>query len=332
MAWSMVVAEPIGVIVGIFCGRLAANHGREIARKWGWPEVIGGMAGAALGHYLANAATKLVINIAMADAVGAGANVTVTSPTTSLIHALAEGISQVVPGLGDVTIQQAIAETLSTPVASEALQQYSDAVTSLPQSDGYYQPYSDPTMLQVIADAQMGPTCGLETVENLAQISCPGVDNALSDRCITAGWLDQNGHLPMERYQPLLQSIGIPSQWIDARDFQTMLNVVSQPGCAIGLYGDAFYLDEAYQTDPASHEVNPSRYFHAITLTEPYVNGQGRVVGFIGLDSNRPGQPMFYGFEKLWKFIEGSLQMAGPFAMQALAVFPGSPFGMHGVA
>jgi hypothetical protein len=162
-----------------------------------------------------------------------------------------------------------------------------DVTQALPANDlppqATYLPYSDPNVLQSIADSQGSlPICGLETIENMVQIHCPGVSNALSDQCIASGWLDVNGHLPMERYQPLLQSINVPSQWINANDFQTMLSITSQPGGSIGLYGDAFYLDSIYQKNPLDHTANPTKYFHAITLEEPWVNGQGETIGFIG--------------------------------------------------
>jgi len=337
MPWSMPIAEPVGVIVGVVCGRLAANHGRKLARGWGWPEVVGGMLGAAVGHYLASAVTKLVVNTVMADPAGAAANVSVTSPTASLGHALFEGFSQFLPDLDHDTIWQTIHEAFDTPEVSEALQDYGDSFASpqldsshlhpsplegLPQIDTY-RPYSDPAFLQSIADSQGSlPICGLETIENMVQIHYPGISNSLSDQCIASGWLDANGHLPMERYQPLLQSVGISSQWISANDFQTMLSIASQSGGTIGLYGDAFYLDSTYQVDALDHAANPDKYFHAITLEEPWVNGRGETVGFIGVDSNHPGRSMFYTFAQLQKFVQGSPQKLGQFAMQALAILP----------
>jgi hypothetical protein len=367
MPHSMVLAEPIGLIAGIVAGRVGGRFGRYVAQELGVPTWIGGLVGAAASHYLSAAVTKAIINTTLIDPVGGTANVTVTSPLTSVAHGLFDALTDAIPDLGgwlgellnDSSLVDAVGEFLSDALpttsdevrealaeagvdpamysseqidalttnfsqANAPLQQYGESVTMSPQPDGYYQPYSDSTMLQAIADSQgYLPICGLENVENMIQVHYPGIDNALSNRCIDAGWLDANGHLPMERYQPLLQAMGVPSQWIDARDFQTIFNIVSQPGCAVGVYGDAFYLDQGYQINPIDHAANPAKYFHAITLTEPWVNGHGEVVGFVGLDSNRPGRLMFYSFEQIWKFVEGNPRKAGQFAMQALATLPG---------
>lgn len=89
------------------------------------------MLGAAVGHYAASAVTKLVVNTVMVDPTRAAVNVSMTSPTTSLGHALFEGFSQFLPDLDHNTIWQAIQEAFDTPEVGEALQNYSNAVDQL---------------------------------------------------------------------------------------------------------------------------------------------------------------------------------------------------------
>ncbi|MBZ4421693.1 hypothetical protein [Myxococcus sp. RHSTA-1-4] len=78
MPYSMVVAEPAGLIAGVIVGRVGGHLGRFIAEECGLPTWFGGMLGAAGCHYLSAALTKLIINAGTADMAGAAANVAFT--------------------------------------------------------------------------------------------------------------------------------------------------------------------------------------------------------------------------------------------------------------
>jgi hypothetical protein len=270
------------------------------------------MAGAMLGHYIANAATKLVINIAMVDAAGAAANVTVTSPATSLAHALYEGFSQVLPGLEDGKIWEAIQEAFNTPEANEALQHYAEAILSLPETDGYNQLTASDDVrfgrslqpLEWMADCQGNrPICGVEGgVENPVQAAYPWVGNDISDRIVELMPQVADIGLPWESYQSLLWQNGIQSQWTGA-DLNIMFHTVVQPGCGVVIHGDPHFINP---------DVFPSLgSYHTVFLSEPWYDSAGNPLGYIGIDSasyslnERIGH---WTFEQVQRMIQGAPQ------------------------
>jgi hypothetical protein len=335
MAWSMVVAEPIGIVVGVVCGKLCAQYGRQICKSGDIPGWVGSMAGGLIGHYAASVLTKAVFNTVMVDPVGGAANVAVTSPATALLHSIYEGVTSVVPDLdGDGSLMKLIEQVFNDPEVQQSLAEIAAAVGGdavpaaapvVPSLDGHlhpapqpYLPYGDPLSLMSMADLQDLNTCGLETTENMAQVAGAMVDNTLSDRVILAGGCDPQAGFPMERYQPLLESVGCTSLWFDATDFDSILRTVSLPGGSVGFYGDAYYLG-----DPIYASGGPGQ-LHAITLTEPWVDpATGQTVGFIGLDSNHSGHAVGYTFDQLRSFISHSTLKHPQFIGKALRCLPG---------
>jgi hypothetical protein len=101
MPYSMVLAEPVGLVAGVVAGRVGGRIGRYFAEQLGIPTWLGGMISAATCHYLSAALTKAIINASLLDAPGGVANVAVTSPMTSVAHGLFDALSDAIPGLGE---------------------------------------------------------------------------------------------------------------------------------------------------------------------------------------------------------------------------------------
>jgi len=337
MAWSMVVAEPIGIVVGVVCGRLCAQYGRKICQSCDIPDWIGGVAGGLIGHYAASVLSKAVINTIMVDPVGGAANVAITSPSTALMHSIYEGVTSVVPDLdGDGSLMKFLEDLFNDPAIQVPLAQIEAAVVDdsslipsaapvLPCFDGHlhpaphpYVPYGDPLSLMSIADQQVLNTCGLETTENMAQIAGAPVGNDLSDRVIAMDGCNPMTGFPMDSYQSLLESVGCTSLWFDATDFDTILKVVGTPGGSVGFYGDAYYLG-----DPIYAQGGPGQ-LHAITLVEPWVDPTtGQTLGIIGLDSNHQGHAVGYSFDQLRCFVQHSTMRIPQYMGKALMCLPG---------
>jgi hypothetical protein len=339
MAWSMAVAEPIGIVVGVACGRLCANYGRQICKSNEVPDWLGGLAGGLIGHYAASVLTKAVFNTIMVDPVGGAANVAVTSPATALLHSIYEGVTSIIPDLdGDGSLMKLLQEVFNDPVVQEPLAQIASTVgrdtssvtpeASAPMTscaDGHphlpaqgYVPYSDPTSLISIADIQVLNTCGLEAIENMAQLAGAPVGNDLSQHVIQMGGCNPQVGFPMDSYRPLLEAVGCTSLWFDATDFDSIIKIVSSPGGSVGFYGDAYYLG-----DPIYTQGGPGQ-LHAITLVEPWIDpGTGQLVGVIGLDSNHQGHAMGYTFEQLRNFLQNSTLRIPRYQGKALMCLPG---------
>jgi len=294
---SMPIAEPVGVVVGIIAGRMGASLGKKLAAEWGLPAFLGATAGAVISHYIASALTKAVINGAMIDPVGGGANVAVTSPATSLIHGAFEAIIEVFPDLDFDQFADFFGEELiqaqpemnqllggapvdSFPVNSAGL----DQADAAGLHTGMFSDSRDPRFgkalqpLEQMADGQGNlPTCGVEGgIENPIQAAYPWVGNEISGRVIETMPQVITTGLPLENYQSLLWQNGIQSQWI-AADPGVMFNTVAQPGCGVVIHGDPHFINP---------EVFPNQgSYHTVFLSEPWYDSSGNPLGYVGIDS-----------------------------------------------
>jgi len=140
--------------------------------------------------------------------------------------------------------------------------------------------------VEVLADKQVGPTCGFEAIENIIQLF-HRVGNDLSQtdllprartvgaavRCPTGEALD------IHAYNWLLGQYGIPATWYAFNHNNVLLPAVSLNRGVI-LIVHAPYLDPLTYPDP-------SNVSHAIVLTHYYVNEfTGLIEGYVGMDSN----------------------------------------------
>src|SRR5882724_10268164 len=211
MPHSMVLAEPIGLIAGIVAGRVGGRFGRHVAQELGVPTWIGGLVGAAAAHYLSAAVTKAIINATLLDPVGGTANVTVTSPLTSVTHGLFDALTDAIPDLGgwlgelfnDSSLVDTVGEFLSDALPTtpdevrDALAEagIDPATYSSEQIDALTTNFSHASAshgeprfagfggVDLINDSQgMSPTCFPESVENIFQLyqgDVSGINNDL---------------------------------------------------------------------------------------------------------------------------------------------------------
>lgn len=331
---SMPIAEPVGVVVGVIAGRMGANLGKKLAAEWELPAFLGATVGAVISHYLASALTKAVINGAMIDPVGGGANVTVTSPITSLIHGAFEAIAEVFPDLdfdqfadffGEelVQAQPEINQLLdgapvdSFPMDSVGAGQVNAGSLHAGMSNQPHIVFGKALQpLEQMADCQGNlPTCGVEGgIENPIQAAYPWVGNDVSDRVIETMPQVATTGLPLDNYQFLLWQNGMQSQWV-AADPGVMFNTVTQPGCGVVIHGDPHFINP---------EVFPNRgSYHTVFLSEPWYDSSGNPVGYIGIDSapHDTGQRIIHvTFDQAQKMIEGAPSNA--YKGQALLTAP----------
>jgi hypothetical protein len=151
--------------------------------------------------------------------------------------------------------------------------------------------------IAAIADRQIGPTCGLEAVENIVQLFVPARNDlsrtTLEPMASRAGYLVWGVYGPeLVSYalQPLLASFGISTQWASL-DHQHLVDALAQNRVAIAVV-DAHYLDS---------NVYPFRKsWHAILITNYVTDPTGRtVVMYAGIDSNYGGQVLCWPLETL---------------------------------
>jgi len=144
-----------------------------------------------------------------------------------------------------------------------------------------------PVMVESLADAQQGPTCGFEAVENVIQLFRP-VPNSISGtdllwRADGRGgvlWQDDGPVLEPWAYQGLLADYGVAAEW-QVYDAQALVNAV-QANRGVLAVVDAHQLRPSYYPSPES--------WHAVTVTNVIADPHDHVVEFVGLDSNFPGK------------------------------------------
>jgi hypothetical protein len=308
--YSMIVAEPIGIAIGILAGRVGAAIGKNIAHQLDvpdWLKWVFPVSGAMLSHYIASATTKAIINAMALDPIGGVANVTVTSPATSILDGIYEALVEIFPDLaseldlhdilssvfeqsqpeleiitytGDIpTINVGTSDILELDGGMDAA-----SASETVRFSGGYQP------IEVIADSQgYLPSCGLETLENMVQSANPLLGNGLSDLALSMGY---QLPMPVEQYQYFLSSWGVPSQWVpfDPNTTHGMLLTSLSGNNTAALIGDPYYLNPDLYKTPG--------YFHAVTLRDPWI-ANGNPIGYIGIDSNLQGQPQYWTFEQV---------------------------------
>jgi hypothetical protein len=315
MVYTVPVAEALGGIVGIAVGRLCAKYGRQLASSNGVPEVVGAVAGSVIGHYLSGTVTKVCVNAMGLDVAGAAFSAGVSTPIIALGHGLFEGLTVAVTdlGLGELIgandLTQIVADTLSSADVQPHLQQLtslldnpSDSATAaVHHAAQHFSGSSQP--LEVIADMQVGPTCGLESIENLIQAKLDWVGNNFSDFVIQQGWYNPaTGGLRYDMYQQIMAHFGVNSQWVDVGS-GSVWNAVCGSDTGALVVGDPTFLDAHYSHWPP----------HAITLHKPWHDQYGQPVGYEGIDPNFEGRSFFWTFEQLRQF-----NAAGPLAGAAL--------------
>lgn len=321
---SMPIAEPVGVVVGVIAGRMGANLGKKLAAEWELPTFLGATVGAMISHYIASALTKAVINGAMIDPVGGGANLAVTSPATSLLHGAFEAISELFPGLdfdqfadffGEEMIQTQpeIDQLLSgAPVdsfpvdasgAAELAHHSSNAVQHGQLGDIRFTGFEH---VEHLADSQQGPTCVSEMAENIMQLDDPSLSNDAS------AWIQQITGTQGQRMDPgwivpLLEQRGIPAGWFDFDHGQ--IASALQSNQAVGIVGHSHFLTSSFvRYDQYSPDL------HCVTLTDVIKDGYGNITHYKGIDSNAQGQEVIWSAQA----IEGAVRNAGAWANKAL--------------
>jgi hypothetical protein len=96
---SIPIAEPTGFVAGIVGGRLGRQVGKDLAEKAKIPKWVGALVGTIIGHYFCNVIVTAAINLGMVDPAGGVANVTVTSPATSVGHGIVEALLEAISDL-----------------------------------------------------------------------------------------------------------------------------------------------------------------------------------------------------------------------------------------
>jgi len=298
MPHSMVLAEPIGLIAGIVAGRVGGRFGRHVAQELGVPTWIGGLVGAAAAHYLSAAVTKAIINATLLDPVGGTANVTVTSPLTSVTHGLFDALTDAIPDLGgwlgelfnDSSLVDTVGEFLSDALPTtpdevrDALAEagIDPATYSSEQIDALTTNFSHASAshgeprfagfggVDLINDSQgMSPTCFPESVENIFQLyqgDVSGINNDLVHQVVAharaMGWTDANGVILNEYHQHVFHSLGIPTELVEFDHQYFQIHLDRQCPIQQGV-------DSAYFNNPISGP-------HSVTLVDlkPDVDGR----------------------------------------------------------
>lgn len=142
--------------------------------------------------------------------------------------------------------------------------------------------------VHLLADLQVGPTCGYETIENIVQCFNPHISNNLSDQ-LQIDYPGEGGALNPEDYQKILNSYDIPSHWANF-DHEELVNALDD-NRPIVLVGDAHDLDSFAYPEPQS--------WHAITLSSVCRDLDGNLLGYRGIDSNFPGEEKFWSCSQI---------------------------------
>ncbi|HEY0038707.1 MAG TPA: hypothetical protein VGB66_18550 [Longimicrobium sp.] len=154
-----------------------------------------------------------------------------------------------------------------------------------------------PSLVRPIVDRQQGPTCGFEAVENVVQLFLPAGNNLSNGHLLRAaqryGALlqDSTGYLlHTGGYQSLLAEFGIATTW-HAFDQPALIAALQENRVAIAVV-------DAHQIDPRTYPAPQSG--HAVVITNFVVDPRGRVVvGYVGVDSNHPGEERWWGARSL---------------------------------
>ncbi len=143
-----------------------------------------------------------------------------------------------------------------------------------------------PVLVESLADAQQGPTCAAEAVENIVQLFYPAPNSIsgtdLIHRADSLGgvvWQADGPVLEPWVYQGLLANYGIPAEWHDF-DAQLLVDAVQANRGVLAVV-------DAHQLRPRTYQRPES--WHAVVVTNVIADSLGRVLEFVGLDSNFPG-------------------------------------------
>lgn len=91
--YSLIFAEPVGIVVGVACGRWGNRAGRRLALQCRLPERLGAFVGTAAAHYLGACLSKAAFNLLALDPLGGGINVALTSPASSVVHGVVDAVA-----------------------------------------------------------------------------------------------------------------------------------------------------------------------------------------------------------------------------------------------
>lgn len=140
--------------------------------------------------------------------------------------------------------------------------------------------------VEVLADAQQGPTCGLEAVENVIQLF-HRVPNTISGTTLFRAarrrgalvWDAEGPRLEPWAYPLLLADYGIQAEWHEF-EAQMLVNAVQENRGVLAVV-------DAHWLRPRDYPSTGS--WHAVVVTNVVADSSGRLVEFVGLDSNFPG-------------------------------------------
>jgi len=289
---SLVIAEPVGIVIGVIAGREGSRIGKKIAQQYDIPPFLGAMLGSFIAHYAVSAIVKGLINAGLLDVPGAATNIAVTSPLAAGAHGLIEGVLEFLPDLHDL---------IGNEITNALPDMINDVTTNIDSDNLHHSTLGfghSVQPIEIIADLQYGPTCGLEAIENMIQAANPNISNNISDylqhHLALKGINLRTEGLPMELYQDILGMYDIQSHWTSF-NHDTILNNLNRFGGTVAITGDGYYVDSANLT-PKS--------WHAITLTDPWrVEGQG-LIGYVGIDSNHPNQAYGYTFQQIENMVK----------------------------
>lgn len=177
--------------------------------------------------------------------------------------------------------------------------------------------------IAAIADRQIGPTCGLEAVENIVQLFLSAPNNlsqtTLGPMASQLGYLVWGAQGPMlvaAAFQPLLARFGIPTQWVSL-DHQHLVNALAQNRVAIAVV-------DAHHLNPRAYPLRNS--WHAIIITNFVTDAGGQwVLRYAGIDSNFSGQMAFWP----WETLDNAARAAGDTPL--LITNRPAKFGRHNV-
>lgn len=145
--------------------------------------------------------------------------------------------------------------------------------------------------LSWIVDLQGANRCGFEAVENVIQL-CRGGSNEISESALfpvarEAGWVcwehPEGPRLFHHGYAPLLERFGIRATW-HAMDPAPLVHALAAHRVAIATV-------EMSIVDPAAYG---EPCYHAVVVTKHVLDPAGRLVGYVGLDSNFPRQQRYW--------------------------------------
>lgn len=163
------------------------------------------------------------------------------------------------------------------------------------------------TQVQVLADAQQGPTCGLEAIENVIQlfnqVGNDLVEQSLLQKAKAYGAI-RGSSLDVNAYTQLLKDYGIVAHWYPYDPFRIIIPALSNDRAALVVL-DAYNLD-------------PGRYLrrergHAVVLTNYCTDITGTtLIGYIGIDSNVPNIESYWPRTNFENAISWTIQRLMP--------------------